>query len=268
MSSVSCCSSSRPRGIRRCVERCCPSTRHTRRSDTRFGRTERTWSMQARRREGLRSFPAQPPSGSACPASDRPPPCEAVRSPSGDPSTAEAGHGSCRHIACATGRTSVRKRRSGERHPPSPCLGRAKPQPAEASCRSRRACVACLPLWSSVMVRSILQGGPVQWRWIILKHPNKLGPEAIANLNAGLEEFRSGGGQEGKNLILEEGMDYARIAMTAEDAQWIESRKFSDRKSTRLNSSHVKISYAVFCLKKKKKKNRHIKIQINKKKAL
>src|SRR5436309_6019591 len=37
------------------------------------------------------------------------------------------------------------------------------------------------------------------------------------------------------------------------------ARKFSgssgDRKSTRLNSSHVKISYAVFCLKKKKKKN-------------
>src|SRR5690606_41668995 len=27
-----------------------------------------------------------------------------------------------------------------------------------------------------------------------------------------------------------------------------------DRKSTRLNSSHVKISYAVFCLKKKKQK--------------
>src|SRR5207253_10672149 len=29
-----------------------------------------------------------------------------------------------------------------------------------------------------------------------------------------------------------------------------------DRKSTRLNSSHVAISYAVFCLKKKKKKNK------------
>src|SRR5690606_41840889 len=28
-----------------------------------------------------------------------------------------------------------------------------------------------------------------------------------------------------------------------------------DRKSTRLNSSHVKISYAVFCLKKKKPSN-------------
>src|SRR5215475_4150696 len=30
-------------------------------------------------------------------------------------------------------------------------------------------------------------------------------------------------------------------------------RAARDRKSTRLNSSHVKISYAVFCLKKKKK---------------
>src|SRR2546427_8611898 len=29
-----------------------------------------------------------------------------------------------------------------------------------------------------------------------------------------------------------------------------------DRKSTRLNSSHSQISYAVFCLKKKKKKNK------------
>src|SRR5438105_8553868 len=36
-----------------------------------------------------------------------------------------------------------------------------------------------------------------------------------------------------------------------------------DRKSTRLNSSHEWISYAVFCLKKKKKKNK-----FNKKKIL
>src|SRR5688572_31463466 len=36
-----------------------------------------------------------------------------------------------------------------------------------------------------------------------------------------------------------------------------------DRKSTRLNSSHSQISYAVFCLKKKKKKIK--KIQSNKK---
>src|SRR5690554_7741315 len=35
-----------------------------------------------------------------------------------------------------------------------------------------------------------------------------------------------------------------------ENAQGVLNR---DRKSTRLNSSHVRISYAVFCLKKKKK---------------
>src|SRR5206468_7928727 len=34
-----------------------------------------------------------------------------------------------------------------------------------------------------------------------------------------------------------------------------EQNQKGDRKSTRLNSSHDQISYAVFCLKKKKKKN-------------
>src|SRR5690625_6477648 len=34
-----------------------------------------------------------------------------------------------------------------------------------------------------------------------------------------------------------------------------------DRKSTRLNSSHVAISYAVFCLKKKKKNNTQYKLE-------
>src|SRR5207249_12218130 len=34
----------------------------------------------------------------------------------------------------------------------------------------------------------------------------------------------------------------------------LEPKKERDRKSTRLNSSHVSISYAVFCLKKKKNK--------------
>src|SRR5207253_11471682 len=37
-------------------------------------------------------------------------------------------------------------------------------------------------------------------------------------------------------------------------SQW-KNRMCLDRKSTRLNSSHVAISYAVFCLKKKNKNN-------------
>src|SRR5215510_16098860 len=39
-----------------------------------------------------------------------------------------------------------------------------------------------------------------------------------------------------------------------------------DRKSTRLNSSHVAISYAVFCLKKKKKPNPSFTLKKKKKK--
>src|SRR2546430_15304581 len=44
-----------------------------------------------------------------------------------------------------------------------------------------------------------------------------------------------------------------RRALIAEDAEIV--AKLEDRKSTRLNSSHSQISYAVFCLKKKKINN-------------
>src|SRR5690606_41174911 len=54
---------------------------------------------------------------------------------------------------------------------------------------------------------------------------------------AGQRDDRLGGGSP----RLSDGIDHA-LVVTA------------DRKSTRLNSSHVKISYAVFCLKKKKHK--------------
>src|SRR5207249_11425855 len=40
------------------------------------------------------------------------------------------------------------------------------------------------------------------------------------------------------------------------DAALVVEDVVRDRKSTRLNSSHVSISYAVFCLKKKKNKNK------------
>src|SRR6266480_6105516 len=49
-----------------------------------------------------------------------------------------------------------------------------------------------------------------------------------------------------------------------EPAQGADEDARPDRKSTRLNSSHMSISYAVFCLKKKKKKK--INFLANKKK--
>src|SRR5699024_11521576 len=49
------------------------------------------------------------------------------------------------------------------------------------------------------------------------------------------------------------------IMIPPRNKNWTEihlrTRYDPDRKSTRLNSSHVSISYAVFCLKKKKQKN-------------
>src|SRR2546426_8421270 len=49
------------------------------------------------------------------------------------------------------------------------------------------------------------------------------------------------------------------VTMTVAPSSRDASTVWTDRKSTRLNSSHLVISYAVFCLKKKKdtKKNLH-----------
>src|SRR2546430_11808637 len=43
---------------------------------------------------------------------------------------------------------------------------------------------------------------------------------------------------------------------------WMDQLRQRDRKSTRLNSSHSQISYAVFCLKKKKNRSNHVMITI------
>src|SRR4051812_34562212 len=52
-----------------------------------------------------------------------------------------------------------------------------------------------------------------------------------------------------------EGMALRRAAELFTPAEG-EAARAQDRKSTRLNSSHMSISYAVFCLKKKKKNKR------------
>src|SRR5436309_10579441 len=77
-------------------------------------------------------------------------------------------------------------------------------------------------------------------------------PQAIADFvdiasAAGLSASNVFGGKESTTYILESTGTGAAKAISTK----------SDRKSTRLNSSHVKISYAVFCLKKKKKENKN-----------
>src|SRR2546426_5799629 len=47
--------------------------------------------------------------------------------------------------------------------------------------------------------------------------------------------------------------DYERLGQSSVSLEDIRRLRQLDRKSTRLNSSHLVISYAVFCLKKKKR---------------
>src|SRR6266540_4388868 len=69
--------------------------------------------------------------------------------------------------------------------------------------------------------------------------------------------FRSGPGARGAAAQPQAQPGAARVQPDHDRAH-----RRQDRKSTRLNSSHITISYAVFCLKKKKKKKK----KINKKK--
>src|SRR2546430_15572244 len=66
------------------------------------------------------------------------------------------------------------------------------------------------------------------------------------SLHDALPIFRRNVQSDGKNGTVIE----VQARITNDEAQDQET----DRKSTRLNSSHSQISYAVFCLKKKKKK--------------
>ena len=59
-----------------------------------------------------------------------------------------------------------------------------------------------------------------------LKHPGKLGEKARLHLKEDLETSFAGSGNAGKTIILEEGMEFMKFGMPADDAQFIESRKF------------------------------------------
>src|SRR5258708_27187862 len=57
-------------------------------------------------------------------------------------------------------------------------------------------------------------------------------------------------------MIEDGGSVEAPAGLNHHNPWWIVMPEVTDRKSTRLNSSHQIISYAVFCLKKKKKHHR------------
>src|SRR3989442_11946113 len=61
-----------------------------------------------------------------------------------------------------------------------------------------------------------------------------------------------------RHLVRRERLQIVDAPLVDEGRKGVRARQLEDRKSTRLNSSHVRISYAVFCLKKKKSGSLHI----------
>src|SRR3989475_10638871 len=60
------------------------------------------------------------------------------------------------------------------------------------------------------------------------------------------------------NIRFDQAVQHGFYFIDSEEGRWNSGREQHnlDRKSTRLNSSHSQISYAVFCLKKKKKERK------------
>src|SRR5690625_5719933 len=72
------------------------------------------------------------------------------------------------------------------------------------------------------------------------------------------DAHRDAGGKEQVGGQANDGVDMAVLEQFGADAALHAATEQQDRKSTRLNSSHVAISYAVFCLKKKNINNHKI----------
>src|SRR3989442_10404084 len=60
----------------------------------------------------------------------------------------------------------------------------------------------------------------------------------------------------GRHSLLRDAPRRGEVVARSAAARRAAAARGRDRKSTRLNSSHVRISYAVFCLKKKKKRKK------------
>lgn len=72
--------------------------------------------MQVRRREGLKSFPAQPRTGPVCPTSGRTRHAAADHAPNEADLAPSVGRLPCRHIAYAGGRTFAQQQAPGGLH--------------------------------------------------------------------------------------------------------------------------------------------------------
>lgn len=68
----------------------------------------------------------------------------------------------------------------------------------------------------------------------VLSHPGHLGDEALNRLRKQWDNRYAGDGNRGRTAILEEGMKFEKMAMTAQDAEFVLNRKFSVEEVARM----------------------------------
>src|SRR5690606_35731314 len=107
------------------------------------------------------------------------------------------------------------------------------------------------PSSATSTVTGLNAGSSVTLRWTITNGTCSNFDEVVLTNSATPPVAAAGGDQSLCNTSI---FTMAANAAGPGTGTWtIQGAANGDRKSTRLNSSHVKISYAVFCLKKKKK---------------
>src|SRR5688572_31051425 len=116
-------------------------------------------------------------------------------------------------------------------------------------CEVREFCLLAVS-WSGLN-RSFKPGGRVERLSAATQFDIKLG-SALRSVNHGAHRLAGLQPLSDHNVHMGKAGQHRMIAAAVLDDQYLAVGP--DRKSTRLNSSHSQISYAVFCLKKKRRK--------------
>src|SRR6266496_6375463 len=140
---------------------------------------------------------------------------------------------------------------------------------AGADCQADQVAVVVLlrVLWALVLghlglheqVAQLLGRGPVRYLGELHQQPAAVPPaggDGEGPRDLGVRDDAGAVGEPPVRLVRPDiHTDLALDSMRPADPPDCDQHPHKDRKSTRLNSSHVEISYAVFCLKKKKTTN-------------
>src|SRR5690554_777344 len=113
---------------------------------------------------------------------------------------------------------------------------------------------------ATVVLLIVFIGSTMHWNHIFHWMDEGVVSEFVVESSIGSEHpeyYKSAADAEAANAVVTANPGYDKIianntAYLNVPIFWVRTLIYLDRKSTRLNSSHVRISYAVFCLKKKK----------------